>query len=60
LPAELERWRLWRAIFVVLATLSSRTFRTWMSGGLETALNTLLVTAWLPDSEIRACEASFE
>ncbi len=46
LPPNLSRIRFALVGFVLLGTISNRTFLTWMSSGLETALFVWLVLAW--------------
>jgi arabinofuranosyltransferase len=47
LPPALERWRLLWLSLVLLATVSNRTFLTWLSSGLETSLFNFALTFWV-------------
>ena len=47
LPPFLERHRSQVVLLVVLGTITNRTFLTWLSSGLETALFNFLLTSWL-------------
>lgn len=46
LPPELARYRFALAVAVLAGVLSNRTFLTWMSSGLETALFIFCTTLW--------------
>jgi len=47
LPERLEKWRLPLFVLVVAGVLSNRTFLTWLSSGLETALFNVLLLWWV-------------
>ncbi len=47
LSARLRPHRFWLACLAAVATLSNRTFLTWMSSGLETSLVVFLGAVWL-------------
>ena len=46
-PPLRERHRPQVVLLVVLGTITNRTFLTWLSSGLETALFNFLLTSWL-------------
>jgi arabinofuranosyltransferase len=50
LPPKLERWRLAILALVVVGLAANRTFLTWSSSGLETALFALLFVAWVREA----------
>ena len=45
--AEWKRFRMWFVALLLIGTLSNRTFLTWTSSGLETAMFGFLVTWWV-------------
>lgn len=47
LPARLSGHRLWILALIFIGTITNRTFLTWLSSGLETALFNFCVTWWL-------------
>ncbi len=47
LPDPLARWRVAWLALALLGAVSNRTFLTWLSSGLETALFNFAVTVWL-------------
>lgn len=47
LRPELERLRPWFLLFFLVVVLTNRTFLTWSSSGLETAMFNFFVLAWL-------------
>src|SRR6185503_14076969 len=47
LSPRLERWRLVLLALVLVGTLTNRTFLTWTSSGLETAMFNFWLTAWV-------------
>jgi arabinofuranosyltransferase len=47
LPDRAQRFRYALLSLILLGTVTNRTFLTWLSSGLETALHNMLLTAWL-------------
>ncbi len=47
LPPAWEPWRSWFAVAVLASAISNRTFLTWTSSGLETALFVFCITLWV-------------
>ncbi|HPM76729.1 MAG TPA: hypothetical protein PK961_06525 [bacterium] len=47
LPARLAKWRLALFVLIMAGVLSNRTFLTWLSSGLETALFNVLLLWWV-------------
>jgi arabinofuranosyltransferase len=47
LPTAWQRWRFWLAALALLYTVTHRTFLTWTSSGLETALFGFCTSLWL-------------
>lgn len=58
LPPRAERWRWWLAALTLLGIATNRTFVTWLSSGMETAMFGLFAVGWTlraarPDGQSR-------